>query len=201
MSKQLPLTPLLAAALAVVVAGLFFGLVKPKRDQAARLSEEIVLLESRLAVESASSRTAREPVVRIRVADLFRLAKAMPDKEDMSGIILELDAVATSAGIEFRSIQPQSPVALPTFQALPINLTFEGNYYDLTDFLFRLRNLVTVEAGRLEAEGRLYALDALDLHEAQEGFPTIEAALTISAFRFGAPAVQTAVSPAEAGGR
>ena len=52
-----------------------------------------------------------------------------------------------------------------------MTLTFEGNYYDLTDFLFRLRNLVSVRDGVLEANGRLYTLDALDLAEGGDGFP------------------------------
>jgi hypothetical protein len=70
---------------------------------------------------------------------------------------------------------------------LPIALKFEGNYYDLTDFLFRLRNLVAVRDGRLAARGRLFTLDQLDFHEGPGGFPQIEAALTVAAYVYGAP--------------
>jgi hypothetical protein len=41
----------------------------------------------------------------------------------------------------------------------------------------------------LDASGRLYTLDALDLHEAPEqSFPKIEAVLTLSAYSYGAVA-------------
>ena len=125
----------------------------------------------------------------IKVADLFRLTKAMPDSTDMSSVILELNAVATASGVDFISIAPQAPVGGGTL-AVPIKLTFEGSYYDLTDFLFRLRNLVIVRDGELESAGRLFTLDALDLHEGSLGFPQVQASITVSAYAYApAPAV------------
>ena len=67
-------------------------------------------------------------------------------------------------------------------RAVPINLTFEGNYYDLTDFLFRLRNLVIVRDGELEVGGRLFTLGRSRLQEGSLGFPQITASLTVSAY-------------------
>jgi Tfp pilus assembly protein PilO len=116
-------------------------------------------------------------------------------------VILELNAVATASGVDFISIAPQAPVGREGgFQALPIKLTFEGSYYDLTDFLFRLRNLVIVRDGELESEGRLFTLDALDLHEGSVGFPQVQAAITVSAYSYsaapGAVAPPSATPPA-----
>jgi Tfp pilus assembly protein PilO len=182
--RDVPFTLVLAGALVIVVVVSYFLLVGPKRAESARLDDEIAELETKIAV--AKTRTpAAQPPVRINVADLFRLAKAMPDKEDVPGIILEVNSIASSAGIEFVAIQPQPVVPVGSHRALPITLTFEGNYYDLTDFLYRLRTLVTVKDGELHASGRLYTLDALDMHEAKAGFPHIEAVLTVSAYAFG----------------
>ena len=200
MKKQVPLTPVLAVALAIVLGLSYFLLIRPKADESARLDEEIASLETEAAIAGRTSET-KEPKVRIDVADLFRLAKAMPDGSDMAGIMLELNGMAASAGITFVSIQPADPVSFTDSSALPINLTFHGNYYDLTDFLYRMRNLVTVKDGVLEASGRLYTLDALDLHEAPtENFPMIEAVLTLSAYSYGVesiPAVPGAPPPTE----
>lgn len=191
MKKQVPLTPVLAAALAIVLAVTYFALIRPKADEAAKLDEEIAALEAQAAVAGRTPPTER-PEVRIDVADLFRLAKAMPDGSDMAGIMLELNGMAASAGITFISIQPGEPVSFTDSSALPINLTFHGNYYDLTDFLYRMRNLVTVKEGVLDASGRLYTLDALDLHESPaQKFPQIEAVLTLSAYSYGAAAIPT----------
>jgi Tfp pilus assembly protein PilO len=185
--KQIPLTPVIAAALLVVAIVAYWFLVHPKRSEIGRLSEDIEQLENEVRVATINVKK-NEPVVRIRVADLFALAKAMPDAEDMPGVILEMNSVASAAGIEFISIAPQAPTTSATgYRVLPIALKFEGNYFDLTDFLFRLRNLVAVRDGRLAARGRLFTLDQLDFHEGAGGFPQIEAGLTVAAYVYGAP--------------
>jgi Tfp pilus assembly protein PilO len=196
--KQVSLTPVLTIALVIIAVVTFFALIKPKLDESSRLDAEIADLEGKIATTSRA-KPKGEPKVEINVADLFLLAKAMPDDDDMAGIILELNGIASSAGVRFVAIQPQDPIAAGSYNALPISLTFEGNYYDLTDFLYRLRNLVTVRDGVLDASGRLYTLDSLDMHEAQEGFPQIEALLTVSAYSFGPPST-AAATPASASG-
>jgi Tfp pilus assembly protein PilO len=191
--KQVSLTPVLAIALAIIVAATYFVLIRPKAAESARLDEEVAELEAQAAVAPTQPNNP-QPRVQIDVADLFRLAKALPDGSDIAGIMLELNAMASASGIEFVSIQPGEPVSFTDYSALPITLTFHGNYYDLTDFLYRMRNLVTVRDGVLDAAGRLYTLDVLDLHEAPEqSFPKIEAVLTLSAFSYGA--VTTPATP------
>jgi Tfp pilus assembly protein PilO len=194
--RDVSFTFVLAGALVIVLAVSYMVLIRPKRAEAGRLDAEIAELETKIAAGKKQA-APTEPDVRINVADLFRLAKAMPDEENLPGIILEVNSIASSAGIEFLAIQPQPAVAAGSRRALPITLTFEGNYYDLTDFLYRLRTLVTVKDGNLHASGRLYTLDALDMHEAKTGFPHIEAVLTVSAYAFGsgAPGAAPAAPP------
>lgn len=184
MKRDVPFTFVLAAALVIVLAVSYMVLIRPKRAESGRLDAEIAALEAQIAAGKKQAAPS-QPEVQINVADLFRLAKAMPDEENLPGIILEVNSIASSAGIEFLAIQPQPAVTTGSRRALPITLTFEGNYYDLTDFLYRLRTLVTVKDGELHASGRLYTLDALDMHEAKTGFPDIEAVLTVSAYAFG----------------
>ncbi len=195
MKKQVPAAAVVAIALVIVAAAGYFALVRPKGAEAGRLDQQAAELESRIAKASGPKGAPKAP--RIAVADLFRLAKAMPDTDDMAGVLLELDSVAQSAGVEFRSIQPQGAVANGSYYSMPIGLMFEGSYYDLTDFLFRLRTLVSVRDETLEADGRLYTLDSLDLHESPQGFPRVEAQLVVSAYGYGtAPASPTEPAPA-----
>ncbi|HEU4450184.1 MAG TPA: type 4a pilus biogenesis protein PilO [Gaiellaceae bacterium] len=198
MKRQVPMSLVAVPALLLVAAIGFFLLVKPQMDESAALDERIAELQGKVDVAlAAESRTA--PEERIEVADLFRLTKAMPDSTDMAGMILELDGVAESAGVDFISITPTPPVARGSgFQAVPIQVTFEGNYYDLTDFLFRLRNLVVVRDGELQAGGRLFTLDALDIQKGSQGLPQVQAVMTISAYRFDPAATvpATAAPPA-----
>jgi Tfp pilus assembly protein PilO len=192
--RQIPAVAVIAPALLIFAAIAFFLLVKPKMDESSSLDDQIAELEGKVDVALLAQRApGSEP---IKVADMFRLTKAMPDETDTSGVILELNAVATASGVEFISIAPQAPVAREGFLAVPFKLTFEGSYYDLTDFLFRLRNLVIVRDGELESEGRLFSLDALDLHEGSEGFPQVQAALTVSAYSYAsAPPVAVPATP------
>ena len=186
MKRQVPVTPVVALALLIVAAVGFFLLLKPKMDEGGRLDDSIAEFEGKIDVALAAQRTAGSSE-QIEVADFFRLTKAMPDTTDIAGVILELNGVAEASGVEFLSITPQAPAPREGFQSTPIQLTFEGNYYDLTDFLFRLRNLVVVRDGELDATGRLFTLDALGFAEGPEGFPQIQATLTVSAYTY-APA-------------
>jgi type IV pilus assembly protein PilOP len=179
------------AQIALVVVGVlvfgaaaYFGLIHPKKAEAARLQKETEAAKTQVTEYYAKS-AAVKGRPKIRSADLFRLAKAMPGQADMSGVLLQLNQTAADTGITFQSISPQNSVPISGYQAVPIHLTFQGNFYNLVDFLFRLRNLVDVEHGQLNATGRLFAIDTLSFEEAQGGFPQISATLTVDAFVYG----------------
>lgn len=188
----------LPAQIALVVVGVlvlgaaaYFGLVRPKKAEAARLQKEIDATNAQIADHDAKTLAAKGRP-KIRTADLFRLAKAMPDQADMSGVLLQLNQTAADSGISFQSIAPQTSVPISGYQAIPIQLIFQGNFYDLVDFLFRLRNLVDVQHGQLDATGRLFAIDTLSFSEAQQGFPQVSATLVVDAFVYGTQAPATA---------
>ena len=201
MKRQIPIALVIAPALLIVAAVGFFLLVKPKMDESSSLDERITEFRGKVDVALAAQRQGT-PGGSIRVADLFRLTRAMPESIDMAGVILELNSVAERSGVDFVSISPAAPVAAPAgYQSVPIKLTFEGNYYDLTDFLFRMRNLVVVRDGELETAGRLFTLDGLDIVEGTGGFPQVQAGLTVSAYTFApgaAPAPGATPAPAAA---
>jgi type IV pilus assembly protein PilO len=198
MKKQIPLSAVLAIGLVIVLASAYMLLVRPQGAKGGELDVELAALQDQLVAARTPAAPATPAGPEIKIADLFRLSKALPEKDDMPGIILELNAIASASGVTFLAIQPQAPLAGASFYALPIMLTFDGNYYDLSDFLYRLRNLVTVKDGTLDADGRLYTLDALDLHESVKGFPQIEALLTITAYAFGQPPAIPGAPPAPA---
>jgi type IV pilus assembly protein PilO len=122
---------------------------------------------------------------KIEVADVYRLAKAMPDRLDMPDMVLELSQLARDTGIRFDSISPQAVAPLGSYAVIPISVTFQGNFYDLADLLYRLRSLVSVHAGRLDATGRLFSVDTLTFNESTLKFPQIQATLVIDAFVYG----------------
>jgi hypothetical protein len=196
--KRRPSTRLLfvvvALGILVYAAAGYFLLVSPKKGDAARLDDEIAatnveLMTARAALEQ------QDDTQPIAVADIFRLAKAMPAQPDMPGILLELSRIAEETGIRFKSITPQTATPAGEYQTVPISVAFDGSFYALSDFLFRLRTLVSVRRGELHATGRLFSVQSVDFAEAETGFPTLTAALTLQAYVYGTDTSGTTLPP------
>lgn len=187
---------LVLVGLLLVAALGYMVLVRPKQNEAKELEAEIARLDTEYITQSSKANPA--PPAKIEAPELFRLAKAMPDRADMAGVILELNEVASATGIEFKSIVPGTSEPREGFQILPVDLVFEGDFYSLSDFLFRLRGLVRMHDGQLDARGRLFTVQSITFAESVERFPRIQAAVRVNAFVYGTgvPA-STAPPPAE----
>ena len=185
MSKQRTEVKVALVALGVLlglVAG-WFLVVAPKRHDAAGLKQQIADTRDQISVaQGVRTPTAPPP---IRVADLFKLSRAMPNTVDIPGVILQLSGVAAETGVRFESITPHDPVSFGAYQQVSVDLSFEGRFYDLSDFLYRLRNLVGVHEGVLDATGRLFTVDKISFAQGAESFPQVKASLTVSAYVFG----------------
>ena len=197
-AKKRKLSPVAASVVVAVVALLFlaagmFLLVLPQRDKAASLKKQIAATQQQIV--QARALAEQKPAQPIRVADLFKLVKAMPDRLDMPGILLQLNQTASDSGIEFDSISPSPATPGTGYQVVPIALEFNGNFYDLNDFLFRLRNLVSVRGGKLGATGRLFSVGSIDFAEGQSGFPNIHAQLHVNAYVYGTGVPASTVAP------
>ena len=88
------------AVIAGVVVGMllyglagYFLLVSPQKGKAADLKRQTAAAQQQLDQYRILAAQARATPP-IRVAELFRLTKAMPDSVDMAGVILELSQVA-----------------------------------------------------------------------------------------------------------
>jgi type IV pilus assembly protein PilO len=190
------------AALALVVVGLlvaaalgYFVMISPKRSSSAELATQILATQNEIQARRIAQRQTptAEP---IRAADLFRVTKAMPNKYDMPGVLLELNRIARDTGIRFQSITPQDGADAGGYLRQPIDLVFEGNYYELSDFLYRLRTLVSVHGGELRATGRLFTVRTLSFVEGELAFPQIKATLGVDAYVYGTGDPSAATTPA-----
>ena len=196
--KLSPRTLFIAVIGGVLVYALvfWFVLVSPKRADASALKAEVAALEITVTnARIAATPRPNEDTKPIAVADIFRLAKAMPSAPDMAGILLELDRIAEDTGIEFQSVTPLPSVVVGDYQTVPITLAFNGNFYELSDFLFRLRTLVGVRAGELRAAGRLFAVESISFAESPKGFPELAATLSVVAYVYGNDVPASAGAP------
>jgi Pilus assembly protein, PilO len=185
---------LVGALILVYVAAGYFMVVSPKKAESARLDEEIVAAQADLR-DALAATAAQDDTQPIAVADIFRLSVAMPSAPDMPGILLELSRIADETGIRFKSITPQSALPIAAYQVVPIDVAFDGSFYALSDFLFRLRTLVTVRRGELHAAGRLFSVASVDFSESDRGFPLLAATLKLNAYVYGLSGAGGAVPP------
>ena len=180
-------------AVLVYALVLWFLLIAPKRAEATTLADDVIAAELRLAEARVSS--VRPQTAGTRVSDVLRLAKAMPSSADQPGLVLELDRLARSTGVKLGSITPRETLVTagsPT--AIPVVVTAEGSYRQITRFIRRARELVRVRGGNVRATGRLFAAQAVELTESNaKGFPLLDATITFNAFVYDGPIV--AVTP------
>jgi Tfp pilus assembly protein PilO len=200
LKKKTPVN--VAIRLAVVVGGLillavagYFVLIAPKKNEVKSLDQEIARLDQQIS-DQRSQATQAAGLSKILVADYNKLQTAMPNEARMDELYLQLNSLAKDTGISFDSLQPGTAVDSSTFQVLPLAVTFEGSFSELSDFLYRLQSLVLVDNHKLNAKGRLFTVDQVSFAEGEKGFPQIRASLQINAFAFGHPVVTAANSAA-----
>jgi Tfp pilus assembly protein PilO len=186
-------TALVVVGSLVLLLGGVYALVLPQRHKASQLTKTLASTEAQIT--TARAMAAQSPAQKIRVADLFKVVKAMPDVPDMTGIILQLHQTAGEAGVEFDSIQPQVTEPGTGYTVQPIDLSFNGNFFALTNFLMRLRKLVTVDHGALNATGRLFSVGKIDFTPGAAGLPAITANVRVNAFVYSPAAAATAIVP------
>jgi Tfp pilus assembly protein PilO len=182
----------IGAVVVLVVLVAFAGykfVVAPQNATAAKLQKQADGVQSDIYKRRALLKAGLHPPT-VQTADLFRLARAMPDREDMPGIILTLSELARQAGIRFSLIEPSSDGVTTTgsYQTERIHLLFNGDFYGLSDFLYRMRSLVAVRDGVLHANGRLFSVDTVTFSVANSAFPQISAELFVNAFIYGSSA-------------
>jgi Tfp pilus assembly protein PilO len=182
--------------LILFAAGAYKFVISPQHAEAAKLQTQADLVQTQIFQRRAALRAAGHPPT-IETADLFRLTRAMPDRVDMPGIILTLSEVARAAGIKFALIEPAgTPTQTGAYETDRIHLLFNGDFYGLTDFLYRIRSLVSVRDGELDARGRLFTVDTVTFSVTANAFPKISAELFVNAYVYGTPAAPAASTPA-----
>jgi Tfp pilus assembly protein PilO len=162
--------PVLIAVIAVsgvvVLAAGWFLVLAPQSHKASSLRRQTADVRQQIADDLARTAITKNATSTpaIKTADVYKLATAMPSLTDMPDLLLELNQTARASGVKILTIQPSPPADSGSGYA-DVALTIEatGNFYTLTDLLYRLRNLVYVRNGTLQANGRLFSVTSVDV--------------------------------------
>jgi Tfp pilus assembly protein PilO len=113
----------------VLVGAFWFLLLKPKRHEAAKLSDQVTQAQEArdAAVAQANQLQAAKSKYASQYAEMVRLGKALPTAVDMPSLLVQLNAAAKGTGIQFGAITVgQRAAAAPiTSNTLP-NSTGSG---------------------------------------------------------------------------
>jgi hypothetical protein len=70
----------------------------------------------------------------------------------------------------------------PGLETVPLDLEFEGNFFNLADFFHKLKRLVYVKGNNVAVSGRLVTIDSIKYSSDPDLFPKIKAELTATVF-------------------
>ena len=90
----------------VVLAGYWFLILSPKRDEASQAADALAVQEQRLDTAKAAADQAKsaENAFQSDFTEVVRLGKAIPTNVDMPSLIVQLDRAAAGTGIRFTKI-------------------------------------------------------------------------------------------------
>ncbi|HZR95772.1 MAG TPA: type 4a pilus biogenesis protein PilO [Gaiellaceae bacterium] len=172
----------------------WFLLVSPQRSQAKSIARSVAATHAQIVeaakpvTQPAQQSQPKQP--EIRTAYLYKLSKAMPMSQDMPNLLLELSQVVRNSGVQLNSIAPAPP---DPSGVSAITLSVAGDFYSLTDLVYRLRSLVSVHKGVLDVSGRLFTIKSVGLTPSGAG-RTINAAIALSTYTFNGAAAPAATA-------
>ena len=176
------------ASLALAAAGLmlvllvgWFGVVSPQRSKAAELSAKTDAAETRLQI---AQDLVRGPALQQSKAELATLRTAIPDEVRMSGILRQLSRASAKSRVRITGITPQAPVAAGAADVVLLNVTVEGRYFGIREFLRLLRAGADVKGDEVKASGRLFGVDSIQFAKGGTESSAVNATLAVTAFAF-----------------
>jgi Tfp pilus assembly protein PilO len=201
MNKRIKLL-LMGAGLVVFAAVVWFLVLSPIRGDIASLNTQIQDEQTQLmsAQTKLDQAEATRGEGRRNQARLLELAKLMPAEEEIPSLLLQIQDLADSAGIEFIAISPgdTEDSEFADARILPLSLEFQGTYFCVTDFIYRAEKMAS-------GPGRLLMIKELSLEPRDTGSaagvsPELGVTMTMYAFLQGG-GTTAAKPPASSGSK
>jgi hypothetical protein len=198
-------------ALAAVIAGYWFLLLAPKREQVARLDKQIAVQRTTLRDALAKVQPGLEARAHYRTnyASMARLGQAVPADDGVPSLVFQLESAAKQSDVDFRAVKlttaegtSSSQTATPTeggsssaaalppgaskgagdLPAMPFALTFDGSFFHMSSFFARLDRFVAMGGRTIRVGGRLLTVEGIALEASRNGFPQVKATVAATAY-------------------
>jgi len=188
-----PRTLALILALVVCLLGMvgWFGLVSAQRHHAEELDAQVAdaqvnldTLQTSAASGSgqAKATAGAKHAAQARAAQEAQLQTAFPRALQMPSILLQVQHIAARTHVSLESFAPSVATAMSGYDSYPIDITVNGRYRDVQRFVHALRTQAGSSKGRVQASGRLFAVESVNMTPAPDGLPQLAAAIVVDAF-------------------
>lgn len=189
----------------VLLVAWYFLVIGPKRDSIAETDKQ--LQQERKTFEENQAKVRRigeeRNAAKQTMAEILKLNKLIPVDAQVPSLIVELQQSASEAGIKFLKIEPGEAVAgTEGNTVVPFEMKFQGDFYDVNDFLYRVENYARMEGNDVNVSGRLLSVAVITLEEPslEPKFPQVLATLTINAYMTSPPPSRSrTATPQESG--
>lgn len=170
-------------------------LLNPAMDRKASLDKPLAQAhtERDAAVARAEELESAKARYESDYREMVKLVRAIPQSVRVADMMRELSKAADGTGIQFNNITMGAPnsgesasggtstqtaaqtAPVDGLDAVPVQLTFTGEFFGLADLFHRVQRFVTMANHGLQIRGRLIKVDDLSLHSGS--FPDITATL------------------------
>lgn len=80
------------------------------------------------------------------------------------------------------SLPPGASVGSAGFPTMPFKFVFNGSYFEMERMLDEINHFVSVRGDRVDVRGRLLSIDGIALQAGPQGFPTVKASISATAY-------------------
>lgn len=175
---------LLSVAVAVaLIAGAWFVLISPERQESHRIDQKIDSVQQRLdqATTQLNQELAARTALRRDAEALLSVTRAVPTQVAMPAVLRGLSRTAAQLGVTMASLTASPPSSSSSTSAVPgvesedLQLTFTGGFLNLQRFLARVQNFVRVSRQNVAATGRLMSVSGVSLSPASANGAGVQA--------------------------
>lgn len=174
---------LLILVLAVLLA------IKPQLTEISNIKAEQETEKNALA--QAKLKLQQLDAIRAEAAEIeakrISLSQRLPDDAELPTLVVELQKVANSAGLDFGTVTFEAAADQAGYAQIPLSLTVSGTFYSVVDYLYRL-----------EKSTREIVVDSFSLQSSPSDYPKLQMTINARAFKVTGTAAPELPPPAAA---
>ncbi len=171
-------------------------LLSPAMDRKASLEKPLTQAQTQRDAAVAEAAELRSAKARYEsdYREMVKLVRAIPQSVRVADLMRELSAAAEGTGIQFNNITmgagddaaaegetvEASASAAAGLEAVPVQLTFTGEFFGLAGLFHRVQRFVELANDDLSVRGRLIKIDSLSLQSS--AFPDITATIDATVY-------------------